>query len=432
MLQDPLCEVPVLVDGRPYFRGFDPRAVPSPCFVVDRAAIDFNLRILRDTALAGECKMLAALKAFSCFAVFDQLRDYLWGACASGLHEALLAREEIGREVHVFSPAYTETDLWHLLKIADHIVFNNLSQWRRFQQPCLAAASGQADARLREGREPLSFGIRINPEHSEGTTPIYDPCAPCSRLGVTRARWNAEISEAAAQGVSEDVLLEGISGLHFHSLCEQGAEPLERTLHAIRERWGDVLQRSRMRWFNMGGGHHITKPDYNRSLLVRLVRDWAKAFDVDVYLEPGEAIAIHSGILVTSVLDVHQNEGPQVILDTSATCHMPDTLEMPYTPEIWGAEILSGKTQQSPVAAWSARLGGQTCLAGDVIGDYAFPRPLGIGDRVIFDDMAHYTMVKTSTFNGIGLPAIAVYDSRTGDLQVVREFGYADFRNRLS
>ena len=429
---NPLRCAPVFADGRPYFHGFDPRSVPSPCFVVDRAAIDCNLQILRKTADAGNFKILAALKAFSCFAVFDQLRASLDGACASGLHEALLARETMDREVHVFSPAYTEEELRQLLEVADHIVFNNLTQWRRFQAHCLSVEAEQREPRRKAGREPLSFGIRINPAHSEGTTPIYDPCAPLSRLGVTRARWNQELRVAACDGISETAVLRGLSGLHFHSLCEQGAEPLERTLSAIRAGWGDLLVQPWVRWFNMGGGHHITKPDYNRDLLLNLVQDWGKTFDVQVYLEPGEAVAIHSGILVSSVLDVHENGLPQVILDTSATCHMPDTLEMPYMPEIWGAAALQGEPPHKEKTGWVGRLGGQTCLAGDVIGNYRFPQKLAVGDRLIFDDMAHYTMVKTSTFNGINLPSIALYDSRTGDIALVKEFGYQDFRDRLS
>ena len=421
---------PTFADGRPYFQDFYPSSVPSPCFVVDRAAIDFNLQILRQVGRAGNCKVLAALKAFSCFSVFDQLHDALSGACASGLHEALLAREMLNKEVHVFSPAYTDDDLAQLLVTVDHIVFNNLTQWRRFQRQCLAAEAQQRAARQQEGCEPLSFGIRINPEHSEGTVPIYDPCAPLSRLGVTRAQWDKERAEAAAQ--CEADVLKGISGLHFHSLCEQGAEPLERTLAAIGSCWGDVLQHPEIRWFNMGGGHHITKPNYDRDLLLKVVRDWQERFDVQVYLEPGEAVAIHSGILVASVLDIHENGLPQVILDTSATCHMPDTLEMPYTPEIWGADILTGEPPYKDTQGWAVRLGGQTCLAGDVIGDYRFAQPLAIGQRLVFDDMAHYTMVKTSTFNGIKLPSIALYDSRTGQVEVIKEFGYRDFRDRLS
>ena len=432
MAGDVLHSPPHFEDGRPYFKGFDPCSVPSPCFVVDRAAIDFNLQILREVGITADCKILAALKAFSCFSVFDQLQDALSGACASGLHEALLAREMLNKEVHVFSPAYTEDELAQLLVTADHIVFNNLSQWRRFQPQCLAAEAEQRVARQQEGCEPLSFGIRINPEHSEGAVPIYDPCAPLSRLGVTRTQWNKELAEAAAQGVSEVAVLRDISGLHFHSLCEQGAEPLERTLAAVQSCWGDVLQRAEFRWFNMGGGHHITKPDYDRNLLVKLVREWKERFGVQVYLEPGEAVAIHSGVLVASVLDVHHNGMPQVILDTSATCHMPDTLEMPYTADIWGAKILEGEPLDRRDGGWAARLGGQTCLAGDVMGDYAFTQPLSIGQRLVFDDMAHYTMVKTSTFNGIGLPSIALYDSRTGQVEVIKEFGYRDFRDRLS
>ncbi len=421
-----------LPTARPFFRGFDPGAVPTPCFVVDRAALRYNLAVLRQTADAGGFRVLAALKAFSCGPVFDLLRDALDGGCASGLYEARLAREELGREVHVFSPAYRAEDLDALLETADHLVFNHLTQWRRFQSRCLQAAHDQAAARAASGRPPLRFGIRINPAHSEGTTPIYDPCAPLSRLGVTRSRWHAEIQEAGAAGCSEAELLEGLSGLHFHTLCEQGAEPLQRTVQAVEAQWGEVLERDTFTWLNLGGGHHITKPDYNRTLLTHETLRLKERYGVTVYLEPGEAVAIHSGVLVARVLDVHENTIPQVILDTSATCHMPDTLEMPYTPEIWGAESGVAPGVAAPGdAGWTARLGGQSCLAGDVIGTYRFAKPLQLGDHIVFDDMAHYTMVKTTTFNGIPLPSIAVYDSDTGECAVVRTFGYEDFRSRL-
>ncbi len=430
-MPDPLRQPPVLPDRRPYFCGFDPASVPSPCFVVDRASIRHNLAILRETADAGGFRVLAALKAFSCFPVFDLLATYLDGACASGLHEALLARETINRGVHVFSPAYRDSDIEALLETADHIVFNNLTQWQRLQTRCLRAAATQHSDRLAAGREPLRFGIRINPEHSEGTVALYDPCAPGSRLGVTRSRWEAEMRAAEDAGKTRGQVLEGLSGFHFHTLCEQGAEPLERTLRAVEAQWSDLLSGPTCHWLNMGGGHHITKPDYNRALLVEETRRVAARYGVSVYLEPGESVAIHSGILVASVLDVHENETPQVILDTSATCHMPDTLEMPYTPDVWGAIPIKAVDPDAQGEGWIGRLGGQTCLAGDVMGLYRFSRPLGVGDRIVFDDMAHYTMVKTTTFNGIPLPSIAVYDSDSGKVQLIKTFGYEDFRCRL-
>jgi carboxynorspermidine decarboxylase len=403
---------------RPYFSGFSPEGLPSPCYVVDRAALQFNLDILARVAAESGATILAALKAFSFFALFDQVSASLSGACASGIHEARLAREHIGKEVHVYAPAYKDIELEELLETSDHIVFNNLHQWYRFRDRALSARERQQPIREAPGRQQLSFGIRINPEHSEGTVPIYDPCAPASRLGTTRRQWNDEL---------QGEFPEGISGLHFHTLCEQGSEPLERTLEAVEQGWGDILSRREIRWLNMGGGHHISKADYNRKLLVELVKRSREKWGLKIYLEPGEAVAIHTGILVSRVTDIHYNRIALAILDTSATCHMPDVLEMPYTPAVWGAvaEPNSGGPLQY-------RLAGGTCLAGDLIGDYRFNSKLEVGDPVIFDDMAHYTMVKTSTFNGIPLPSLAVWDSRDGSLRIIRRFAYEDFRSRLS
>lgn len=383
------------------FDGFDARRVPSPCFVVDEAAVERNLQILHRVQEESGAKVLAALKAFSMWSLAPLVSKYLSGTCASGLHEARLGREEYGGEVHVFSAAYTEHDLAEILKIADHVVFNSFGQWQRFQ-PLLQQA--------KQERPHLKYGLRINPRHSEGEVAIYDPCAPCSRLGIPLSQFEGES-------------LEGISGLHFHTLCEQDVEPLKRTLAAVEAQFGDLLHT--MEWVNFGGGHHITRPDYQVDELIELVKTFSAKYNVQVFLEPGEAVAIHTGVLVTEVLDLTWNDMDLAILDTSATCHMPDTLEMPYRPHVLGAG-------QPGEKAHTYRLGGMTCLAGDVIDDYSFDQPLQVGQRLVFDDMSHYTMVKTSTFNGINLPAIAIWHSETDELRVVKQFGYEDFKQRLS
>ncbi len=383
------------------FRQFDPQRVPSPCFVVDVAAVEENLKILNRVQRESGAKVLAALKAFSCWRLGDLTARYLSGTCASGLHEARLGREYYGGEVHTYSAAFRESDLKEILEITDHVVFNSFSQWARFRDLALAA---------QRRRPELRFGLRINPEHSEGEVPLYDPCAPGSRMGVPASRFEPE-------------LLEGISGLHFHTLCEQDLPPLERTVRAVEEKFGPWLEQ--MEWVNFGGGHHITQPGYQVDALIELVKDFSERHRVQVYLEPGEAVAIHTGVLVAEVLDITWNQLDQAILDTSATCHMPDTLEMPYRADIFDAG-------QPGALAHTYRLGGMTCLAGDVMGDYSFAEPLKVGQRLMFDDMSHYTMVKTSTFNGIPLPSIALWDSRTNELEVIRQFGYEDFKTRLS
>jgi carboxynorspermidine decarboxylase len=386
--------------GAERFRRLDPRRVPSPCFVVDEVAIEENLRILDGVQRASGAKILLALKAFSMWSLAPLVARYLKGTCASGLHEARLGREEFGAEVHTFSAAYSETDLAEILKISNHVVFNSFAQWERFQ-PLVRAA--------RARRPELRFGLRVNPEHSEGRVALYDPSAPFSRLGIPRSQFRGS--------------LEGISGLHFHTLCEESLPPLERTVAAFEEKFGEFIPG--MEWINFGGGHHITRADYQVDGLVRLLRDFRDRHGVQLYLEPGEAIALDAGVLVAEVLDLPWNGMPLAILDTSATCHMPDVIEMPYRPRIIGAG--------GPGAhAHAYRLGGQTCLAGDVIGDYSFPTPLRVGQRLMFEDMAIYTMVKTSTFNGIRLPSIAIWNSATDALRVVREFGYEDFKTRLS
>ena len=383
------------------FLQFDPSRVPSPCFVVDEASVERNLKILNRVQEESGAKVLAALKAFSMWSLAPLVSKYLSGTCASGLYEARLGYEEYGVEVHVFSAAYSESDLREILDIADHVVFNSFAQWQRFQ-PLLEAAKAV--------RPQLQFGLRINPQHSEGEVAIYDPCAPCSRLGIPLGQFEGQS-------------LAGITGLHFHTLCEQDVEPLKRTLAAVEAQFGDLLHQ--MQWVNFGGGHHITRSDYQVDELIELIKTFSEKYNVQVFLEPGEAVAIHTGVLVSEVLDLTWNDMALAILDTSATCHMPDTLEMPYRADILGA----GLPEQYP---YTYRLGGMTCLAGDVIGDYSFNQPLVVGQRLIFDDMSHYTMVKTTTFNGINLPAIAIWNSETDKLRLVKEFGYDDFKNRLS
>jgi carboxynorspermidine decarboxylase len=383
------------------FSKLDLNRLPSPCFVVDEVAVERNLAILQSVAHQSGAKVLGALKAFSMWSMADLTSRYLDGTCASGLHEARLGFEEYGGEVHVFAAAYSQVDIDELLTFANHIVFNSCSQWLRYREQCLTAQNS---------RPELAFGLRINPEHSEGAVPIYDPCAPGSRLGVPLS----QLDEAC---------LEGISGLHFHTLCEQGLEPLARTVEAVEQKFGHLLPK--MSWVNFGGGHHITAPDYSVNGLIELVKDFSERYQVQVYLEPGEAMAIGTGILSCEVLDITWNQLNQAILDTSATCHMPDTLEMPYRPDITGA----GEAEEFQ---YNYRLGGLTCLAGDVIGDYSFTEPLQVGKRLIFEDMSHYTMVKTTTFNGTQLPAIAIWNSETDDLNIVKAFDYQDFKHRLS
>ncbi len=392
---------------REYFTHFDASRVPSPCFVIDKAAVEDNLKILNRVQRESGAKVLAALKAFSCWNLAPLFRQYLSGTCASGLHEARLGREEFGGEVHCYSAAYKESDLIEILNIADHVLFNSFSQWSRFKSLALSA---------QQYRPELQFGIRINPEHSEGEVALYDPCAPCSRMGVPIAQFEQSLRDDPA-------LLDGINGLHFHTLCQQDLPPLQRTLAAVKEKFGQYFDQ--IQWINFGGGHHISREDYQVDDLIEMIKSFRTEYGLQVYLEPGEAVAIRSGVLVAEVLDITWNTIAQAILDTSATCHMPDVLEMPYRADVLGAGI-PGEL------AHTYRLGGMTCLAGDVIGDYSFAQPLKIGQRLMFDDMAHYTMVKTTTFNGINLPAIAVWDSRTNELEIIREFSYSDFKQRLS
>ncbi len=367
----------------------------TPCYLIDEAAILGNLQILQRVGRESGARVLQAQKAFSMFRLYPLMARYLQGTTASGLNEAKLGHDHFGGETHIFSPAFDESTFDEAASLCGHIVFNSFSQWERFGKRALQAGA--------------SCGIRINPGHSTQEHGMYDPCAPGSRLGVTREQFREE-------------RLEGIEGLHFHCLCEQDSDALEETLQAVEEQFSAFLPR--MKWVNFGGGHHITKPGYDIPRLIRLVKAFAARYDMTVYLEPGEAVALNAGYLITSVMDVVYNTLPIAILDTSVTCHMPDVLEMPYRPPLNDAG-------QPGEKANTFRLAGPTCLAGDVIGDYSFDQPLKTGDRLVFGDMAIYTMVKNNTFNGMGLPDILLW-REDGEIELVRRFGYEDFKGRLS
>lgn len=375
------------------FRDFDLSRVPSPSFVVDEVAIERNLAILADVAERSGAHVLSALKAFSMHALAPLVRRYLSGTCASGVHEARLGREFYGGEVATFCAGYKASEIDEIIALSDHVIFNSLAQKDRFVTKCQAA-----------GRQ---VGLRINPEHSEGEIEKYDPCAPCSRLGT-------QVSQ-----LTEDAL-NGVDGLHMHTLCEQGFEPLARTWDAVAPKLEPFL--AGIQWLNFGGGHHITRDDYDREALIAFIRTVRERYGVEVYLEPGEAVALDAGILVGEVIDLPFNGMNLAISDVSATCHMPDVIEAPYRPAMLG-EVEQGHRY---------RFGGPSCLAGDVIGDYAFAQPLQIGDRFAFLDQAHYSMVKTNTFNGVPLPALVLWNSKSDALRIVKTFGYEDFRDRLS
>lgn len=377
--------------------------VASPGFVVHLDRLEENCKLLRSIAEQSGARILLALKGFACHATFPLIRRYLDGTTSSGLHEALLAREFFDKEIHVYSPAFKPEELAELKSFAHSIVFNSPRQLQ----------AGLTT--LGDGPGP-QIGLRINPEYSEVDTGIYDPCAPDSRLGTTRAALEAALAK-------EPDALKSLDGLHFHALCEQDADTLERTVERFEAEFSAFIPQ--VKWVNFGGGHHITRPGYDVARLIELVQRFRQRHQVDVYLEPGEGVALHTGVLVVTVLDILEAGGKQlVILDTSATCHMPDVLEMPYRPNILNA----GLPGQYP---HNYRLGGLSCLAGDVIGDYSFAKPLVIGQRLSFIDMSHYTMVKTTTFNGVPLPSINTY-SRHDGLKEIRKFAYSDYRDRLS
>ena len=373
----------------------------TPCYVIQEAKIRENLEILRGICEDTGCRILLAQKAFSMYSLYPLIGEYLDGATASGLYEARLGYEEMGKENHIFSPAYREDEMDEILTYCGHIIFNSPAQLRKYREKV-----------RRAGR---SMGLRINPECStqEGHA-IYDPCAPFSRLGTTEEKFRSGMTE-------EDIA--SLDGLHFHTLCEQNADDLAKTLDAVEERFGDVLHR--MKWLNFGGGHHITRADYDRELLKECILRMKETYGLEIYLEPGEAVALNAGLLITEVLEIAENGMEIAVLDTSAACHMPDVLEMPYRPPLKNAG-----EPGDPRKPYVYRLAGPTCLAGDVIGDYSFEDPLQRGSRLEFQDMAIYTMVKNNTFNGMKLPDI-VLEKPDGTCVTVRSFGYEDFKSRL-
>lgn len=367
----------------------------TPYYLIDADLLEKNLKILNDVRQKSGCRILLAQKCFSMFRLYPLIGQYLDGTTASGLYEARLGHEEMKKENHVYSAAYRDDEIEEIMTICDHVVFNSFHQWQKYQS--LAK------------KHHVSCGIRINPECStqEGHA-IYDPCAPYSRMGVTLEQFDA-------------AMLEGIEGLHFHTLCEQNSDDLIKTVRAVEQKFGPYLKQ--MKWLNFGGGHHITREDYDREALIALIREIKAKYQVEIYLEPGEAVALNAGFLISQVLDIVHNGMDIAILDTSAACHMPDVLEMPYRPMI-SHSALPGEKK------YTYRLGGPTCLAGDIIGDYSFDEPLQIGDELCFHDMAIYSMVKNNTFNGMKLPDIIL---KKGDhLEIVKQFGYDDFKNRLS
>lgn len=371
--------------------------LPTPCYVIDENIIEENCKVLADVMKKTGCHVLLAQKAFSNYALYPLIGKYLSGTTASGLYEARLGREEMGRENHVFAPAYKDEDMDELVKICDHIVFNSISQLEKHKEKC----------------RNVSIGIRVNPEFStQNGHEIYDPCGKGSRLGVT-----ADLLRNAD--------LTGIDGLHFHTLCEQNSDDLKKTLDVVEEKFDFLLRK--VKWVNFGGGHHITRKDYDVELLCDCITHIKEKYNVKVYIEPGEAVALNAGYFITTVLDKIKNSGITcLILDGSAACHMPDVLEMPYTPPLSEGSII-----ETPEKEFDYRLGGNTCLAGDIIGNYRFDHDVQIGERLTFCDMAIYSMVKNNTFNGIPLPSIYSMD-RNGDCRLIKSFGYNDFKERLS
>lgn len=375
----------------------DISTLPTPSYLVDQRLLIKNLELLASVKERTECKILLAQKAFSMFSVYPLIAKYLDGVTSSGVMEARLGYEEMGKEVHTYAPAFADHEMDDVIRYSDHIVFNSFHQWNKFKD------------KVKNSGKQIECGLRLNPKYSEIDTDIYNPCFTGSRLGITPEQFQPD-------------QLDGIDGLHFHTMCEQNSDTLERTLKVVDNTFGSYIKQ--MKWLNFGGGHHITRPDYDIETLIRCIQFAQDTYGVQVYLEPGEAIALNTGYLVSTVLDTIENGMHLAILDTSAACHMPDVLEMPYRPNIIGAGLPNEKS-------YTYRLGGPTCLAGDIIGDYSFDAPLKEGDKLVFCDMAHYTMVKNNTFNGMNLPSIALYSQENG-LQIIKQFGYEDFKSRLS
>jgi len=369
--------------------------LPSPAFVCEEELLIKNLELLKRVQDEANVNILLALKGFALWSTFDLCKKYLKGCCASGLHEAILAKEEFGREVHTFSPAFKDEEIDEIIDISNHLVFNSFSQFDRYKE---------------RARGKTSIGLRVNPEYSSVEVDLYNPCGTFSRLGITRKNFQEDN-------------LEGVDGLHFHALCEQNVDALEGALKNFEERFSDFLPQ--MKWVNFGGGHHITREDYDVEALIKLLKDFKNRYPhLEVYLEPGEAVGWQTGYLMATVLDIVENGMQIAILDTSAEAHMPDTLAMPYRADIRNSDLPN-------VKKYTYRLGGNTCLAGDIIGDYSFDKPISVGDKIILEDMIHYTMVKTTTFNGIKLPSIVLKKSDTC-YQIVNNFGYNEYKSRLS
>mgnify|MGYP001142391788 FL=1 len=375
----------------------DISTLPTPSYLVDQRLLIKNLELLSSVKERTGCKILLAQKAFSMFSVYPLIAKYLDGVTSSGVMEARLGYEEMGKEVHTYAPAFADHEMDDVIRYSDHIVFNSFHQWNKFKD------------KVKNSGKQIECGLRLNPKYSEIDTDIYNPCFTGSRLGITPEQFQPD-------------QLDGIDGLHFHTMCEQNSDTLERTLKVVDDTFGSYIKQ--MKWLNFGGGHHITRSDYDIETLIRCIQFAQDTYGVQVYLEPGEAVALNTGYLVSTVLDTIENGMHLAILDTSAACPMPDVLEMPYRPHIIGAGLPNEKT-------YTYRLGGPTCLAGDIIGDYSFDAPLKEGDKLIFCDMAHYTMVKNNTFNGMNLPSIALYSQENG-LQIIKQFGYEDFKSRLS
>ncbi|WP_320034844.1 carboxynorspermidine decarboxylase [Halarcobacter sp.] len=369
--------------------------LPSPAFVCEEELLIKNLELLKRVQDEADVNILLALKGFALWSTFDLCRKYLKGCCASGLHEAILAKEEFGREVHTFSPAFKDEEIDEIIDISNHVVFNSFTQFDRYKE---------------KAKGKTSIGLRVNPEYSSVEVDLYNPCGAFSRLGITRKNFQEDN-------------LEGVDGLHFHALCEQNVDALEGALKNFEERFSEFLPQ--MKWVNFGGGHHITRKDYDVEGLIKLLKDFKNRYPhLEVYLEPGEAVGWQTGYLMATVLDIVENGMQIAILDSSAEAHMPDTLAMPYRADIRNSDLPN-------VKKYTYRFGGNTCLAGDIIGDYSFDEPLKVGDKIILEDMIHYTMVKTTTFNGIKLPSI-VLKKNNECYQIVNNFGYNEYKSRLS
>ena len=403
--------------------------LPTPSYVVDEKRLKENLVILQRLEQETGCHVLLAQKAFSMYKLYPLIGQYISGTTASGLYEARLGYEEMGKENHVFAPAYKSADMEELVTICDHIVFNSFAQYRmhhgKIQEHNGLHAAESGSLEISEDRKRVSVGLRINPEYStqEGHA-IYDPCAPGSRLGITCAEFERGLSELGMEREADGSLMlpDDIEGLHFHTLCEQDADDLVRTFYAFEENFGPYLKK--IKWLNLGGGHHITRQGYHLDALKELICYIKETYQLEVYLEPGEAIALNAGYLVTEILDIVHNDKEVLILDASAACHMPDVLEMPYRPPLRDGFEPGEKP-------YTYRLSSVTCLAGDVIGDYSFKKELHVGERLVFEDMAIYSMVKNNTFNGIPLPSIALLREH-GTVEMIKQFGYEDFKGRLS